>query len=78
MGPVSLVGYSPDGSQLIALAWTGNVVVWDLRRIRTRLKEIGLDWGLPEYPPADGGEEARPARVEKVEFVGYPDGRPSD
>ena len=25
--------------------------VWDLRRIRARLAELGLDWDAPPYPP---------------------------
>jgi hypothetical protein len=26
--------------------------VWDLRLIRSRLKDLGLDWDWPEFPPA--------------------------
>jgi tetratricopeptide (TPR) repeat protein len=29
--------------------------VWDLRAIRGQLAAMGLDWGLPPYPPADDG-----------------------
>ena len=30
--------------------------VWDLRAIRTRLKEMNLDWDWPEYPPPQAGD----------------------
>ena len=32
--------------------------VWDLRLIRRHLAEMGLDWGLPPYPPP--AHDARP------------------
>ena len=41
---------SPDGSLLVT---TGEAIqVWDLRLIRRQLKEMNLDWDLPDYPPA--------------------------
>jgi hypothetical protein len=42
---------SPDGALL--LATTGpRLHLWDLRRLRQELKALGLDWDLPDYPPA--------------------------
>src|SRR5262249_4734705 len=39
--------------------------VWDLRLIRRGLKDLGLDWDLPPYPPAeDEGTGPRRVRVE--------------
>jgi serine/threonine protein kinase/WD40 repeat protein len=68
---VSLVGFSPDGASLVVSAQSGEVGVWDLRRVRQQLKEIGLDWDLPAYArPA----ESLPAPIEKVQFIGLPDG----
>jgi WD40 repeat protein len=49
-GPVSVCSFSPDGSQL-AVTSEGDVRLWDLRLIRARLQEIGLDWPQPSYPP---------------------------
>src|SRR5947209_19498292 len=43
--------FTPDGTRLVGLANTG-VVVWDLRRLRAGLAELGLDWDAPPYPPA--------------------------
>src|SRR5262249_38891910 len=39
--------FSPDGHQLVAASEGGEVHVWDLRLIRARLEEIGLDWDGP-------------------------------
>src|SRR5262249_23787858 len=39
--------------------------VWDLRLIRQRLKELGLDWEWPDFPPVDTDVKAvKPRRVE--------------
>lgn len=44
--------FSPDGAQLITLGWDAYPIhVWDLRKIRSQLKELDLDWHLPAYPP---------------------------
>ena len=44
-------GFTPDGTRLVVAAGFASVVhVWDLRAIRTRLKEMNLDWDWPEFP----------------------------
>jgi WD40 repeat protein len=43
--------FSPDGGRLAAGCLTGSVRVWDMRRIRQRLSEFGLDWNLPTLAP---------------------------
>jgi len=44
--------FSPDGSRLVTYAGRrGAFHIWDLRLIRRQLKEMGLDWDLPPYPP---------------------------
>jgi WD40 repeat protein/Tfp pilus assembly protein PilF len=68
------LAFSPDGATLVAVH-VDAVHVWDLRRIRAELVEIGQDWSLPSYPPlvsrsgampsADTGNLAR-VRVEVV------------
>jgi serine/threonine protein kinase/WD40 repeat protein len=50
-------GFTPDGTQLVVVAkYASAIHVWDLRAIRRRLKDMGLDWNWPEF---------RPARTEK-------------
>jgi hypothetical protein len=45
-------GFTPDGAQLVVVSsYAGAIHVWDLRAIRTRLKEMSLDWDWPEFPP---------------------------
>ncbi len=46
------LSFSPDGSLLAVGTMKGTVQLWDLRSIRTRLADMGLDWQLPSYPPA--------------------------
>jgi eukaryotic-like serine/threonine-protein kinase len=44
--------FSPDGSRL-AIACSKRIIqVWDLRLIRARLAEMGLDWDAAPLPPA--------------------------
>jgi tetratricopeptide (TPR) repeat protein len=65
-GWLSLVGFSPDGSQLAASSiW--DTCVWDLRLIGQQLGEIGLAWELPSYGPAPPDPE--PVRF--VDATGY-------
>jgi tetratricopeptide (TPR) repeat protein len=50
----SAAKFTPDGTQLVVGAKDG-LRVWDLRRIRTELSKLGLDWDAPPYPPATEG-----------------------
>jgi WD40 repeat protein len=47
------VGFSPDGGQLATfrLNETMSIRLWDIRRIRQELAEMGLDWPAPPLPP---------------------------
>jgi WD40 repeat protein len=36
--------FTPDGTQLVTLAHTRCVHIWDLRAVRTELVRMGLDW----------------------------------
>ena len=60
---ISCLCFSPDSSRLAVATEAGTVELWDLRRIRQELAEMGLDWDLPPYPPAVPAEETRPLRV---------------
>jgi hypothetical protein len=52
-------GFTPDCTKLVVVAnYASAIHVWDLRAIRTRLKEMSLDWDWPEFPPAPTGEPA--------------------
>lgn len=48
-----LASFTADGARLIAGTQDARAAyVWDLRAIRTQLRGLGLDWELPEFPPA--------------------------
>jgi serine/threonine protein kinase/WD40 repeat protein len=52
-------GFTPDGTRLVVLAkYASAIHVWDLRAIRTRLKDMNVDWDWPEFPPAPTGTPA--------------------
>jgi serine/threonine protein kinase/WD40 repeat protein len=51
--------FSPDGGLLACIVEVMGVQLWDLRRLRARLADLGLDWEVPGYPP----ESTRRARI---------------
>ena len=59
-------GFTPDGTQLVVVAsYASAIHIWDLRAIRTRLKDMNLDWDWPEFPPAAAGNSAaEPVTIE--------------
>jgi WD40 repeat protein len=61
--PVSLPGFSPDGSRLVVARAAGGVRVWDLREIRVQLNRLDLDWDAPPYPPRAPSGDHEPVRV---------------
>src|SRR5262249_3453006 len=48
---IECLRFSPEGSQLAASTQGRVIQLWDLRAIRQELREVGLDWDLPPYPP---------------------------
>ena len=57
--------FSPNGTLLYAkIEWDGKFHVWDLRRIREGLGELGLDQGWPEFPRRQLDDDAPPPIVE--------------
>jgi serine/threonine protein kinase/tetratricopeptide (TPR) repeat protein/WD40 repeat protein len=73
VGTVQEAAFSTDGSRLLARgAETGSLYVFDLRRIREQLAELGLDWPEVQDPlPAPTGDDdparAAPLQVELVD-----------
>jgi WD40 repeat protein len=57
--------FTPDGTRLVTFSngRAAGIHVWDLRAIRRQLKEMGLDWKGPDYPP-----EPPPSRL-RIEVV---------
>jgi len=53
--------FSPDVRRLAAVTVRGVVQLWDLYSLRTRLRELGLDWAPPQPVADDGG--SRPVTV---------------
>jgi tetratricopeptide (TPR) repeat protein len=55
------VAFSPDGSRLMVTTNDGPAVhVWDLRAIRRRLAELGLDWDAPAFSDDDPAAPSAP------------------
>jgi WD40 repeat protein len=66
---ITSLAFSPDGGRLAVATVSHRIRVWDLRRIRGRLKAIGLDQGLPPESPTDpAGTVTLP--VERATVVG--------
>jgi hypothetical protein len=54
-----VLAFSPDGTRLIAASNDDQAIhVWDLRALRGRLTELGLDWDAPPYPPVELSDSA--------------------
>ncbi len=60
---IPIMEFSPDASML-AVSSAGTVDLWDLRRLRDELAQMGLDWERPPYPPSKA--PPGPVRVEVV------------
>jgi serine/threonine protein kinase/WD40 repeat protein len=57
--------FTPDGATLVAASnYAQEIHVWDLRAIRVRLKQMGLDWDWPEFP----GDANPPTRYGSTEL----------
>jgi tetratricopeptide (TPR) repeat protein len=69
---VDRLALSPDGGRLGARA-DNEVLVWDLRLVRSQLAEMGLDWDAPPIPAIGPAEAAAPplrVRVEGTDWLG--------
>ena len=64
--------FSPDGTRLTAASSRGSSIhVWDLRRIRVQLAEMGLDWEVPPFSAPDSAQASSPSSV-VVDTRGFP------
>jgi serine/threonine protein kinase/WD40 repeat protein len=60
---LNTLAFSPDGSLLVAGTNNDQIRVWDLRRIRPQLAEMGLDWNLPAFSPVEQKAPQKPMTV---------------
>jgi WD40 repeat protein len=69
--------FAPDGTRLIAVDRDRHeVCCWDLRAIRAGLRELGLDWDLPPFPPEAPAGPAPRVEVDRgflAHEADYPD-----
>jgi serine/threonine protein kinase/WD40 repeat protein len=57
-----------DGTKLVATIDDNSALyVWDLRLIRTELRELGMDWDLPEFPAAPKSESLPSAATVEID-----------
>jgi WD40 repeat protein len=69
-GLVSALCFSGDGSRLAVATENNPVFVWDLRAIRRGLREMELDWDLPDYPAEAKGSDRPVVNVLGGQAVG--------
>jgi len=62
-GSLGYMTFTPDGTRLLEPCSAG-LRVWDLRRIRRRLADLGLDWDGPAYPREPDGPSPLPAPLQ--------------
>jgi len=62
------LAFSPDGGRLAVATDSHRIQLWDLRLVRRRLKEIGLDQGLPPESLNDPSLTVPP--IERVVILG--------
>jgi serine/threonine protein kinase/tetratricopeptide (TPR) repeat protein/WD40 repeat protein len=61
-GSLGQMTFTPDGTRLLERCAPG-LRIWDLRRIRHRLADFGLDWDGPAYAPESTGPLCLPAQL---------------
>jgi WD40 repeat protein len=66
-GMVFHLAFSPDGGQLIASCGHEPLRLWDLARIRRRLREMNLDWKAETLAVSDSDQ--RPLEIQIVEHT---------
>jgi serine/threonine protein kinase/WD40 repeat protein len=64
---ISWLAFNLDGTQLAATTPDHLVQLWDLRRLRSELNKLGLDWDLPRFAPRTEAGVLEPMRITVVE-----------
>jgi WD40 repeat protein/Flp pilus assembly protein TadD len=64
--PINWTCFSHDASKLAAACSTDIIQVWDLRLIRSQLREIGLDWNPPLSAPGEVIDMSQPFDVRVI------------
>jgi serine/threonine protein kinase/WD40 repeat protein len=69
--------FTPDGTRLIASAGgdSPTTQLWDLRLIRQKLVELGLDWDQPAIAPQSGEMRTTPLQVVDSDHERRPDAK---
>jgi serine/threonine-protein kinase len=70
VGRISPHGFSPDGRFLLTQGEETDLHVFDLRRIREQLAELGLDWAPPARAEQTNPALAPPLQVERIDAGG--------
>jgi serine/threonine protein kinase/WD40 repeat protein/Flp pilus assembly protein TadD len=63
------LAFSADGTRLIASTNQKTALMWDLRRIRARLREMDLDWDQPPYFVEETSSSAAPP-IKSIRVIG--------
>ncbi len=61
--------FGPDGTKLIASTNRKTVLMWDLRRIRERLRRMDLDWDQPPYAPEEDSSGTRRSPIRSIQVI---------
>jgi WD40 repeat protein len=65
--------FSPDSTQLALPSEKSGVELWDLRQLRQRLAELGLDWNAPACVPPRQAQRPQPWKIRvDAGSSGYP------
>jgi WD40 repeat protein len=76
---VAWATFSPDGSRLVVTTNEGPAVhIWELRAIRRKLVEMGLDWDAPAFPDDDPASPSVPPLPPLKVDLGPPAGAKSN
>jgi serine/threonine protein kinase/WD40 repeat protein/tetratricopeptide (TPR) repeat protein len=63
------LAFSHDGTRLIAATIQNTALMWDLRRIRTQLRSMDLDWDQPPYPSSEHSSVGMPP-IRSIRVIG--------
>ena len=64
------LSFSRDGSRLVAATNRHTALIWNLGRIRDKLRTMGLDWDAPSLTPEEAPPGDLPAAVRSIRVIG--------